>query len=74
MAARMKAEQPWCTYCGSPATRGNDLTIDHVVPLSRGGTNRRDNLTVACRRCNSRKRDAPTEPRATSEVVTFAIG
>jgi 5-methylcytosine-specific restriction endonuclease McrA len=57
MAHRMKIEQPWCTYCGSPATKGNDLTIDHIVPLSRGGTNRRENLTVACFKCNRAKSD-----------------
>jgi 5-methylcytosine-specific restriction endonuclease McrA len=71
----MKAEQPWCTYCGSPATRGNDLTIDHIVPLTRGGTNRRENKTVACRRCNSRKRDALIEitPKTTTEDPPFQI-
>jgi 5-methylcytosine-specific restriction endonuclease McrA len=57
LAHRMKIEQPWCSYCGSPATKGNDLTIDHIVPLSRGGTNRRENLTVACSRCNRAKSD-----------------
>lgn len=40
-----------CTYCGD----GNDLTCDHVVPLVRGGTNDLDNLTTACRPCNSSK-------------------
>ena len=59
-AHRMKIEQPWCTYCGSPATEGNPLTIDHVIPLTRGGTNQRENLTVACYRCNRTKSDAVT--------------
>lgn len=40
-----------CQYCGS----SKDLTIDHIIPLSRGGENTFDNVTVACRRCNSRK-------------------
>lgn len=40
-----------CTYCGSTTT----LTIDHRVPLVRGGSNTLDNLTLACRPCNSRK-------------------
>lgn len=39
-----------CTYCGEPAT-----TIDHVLPLVRGGTNYEGNLTPCCRRCNSSK-------------------
>lgn len=40
-----------CSYCGSaPAD-----TLDHVVPLIRGGTNYEGNLAPACRRCNSSK-------------------
>lgn len=31
------------------------ITLDHVVPLSRGGTHTYDNLRVACQSCNSRK-------------------
>jgi hypothetical protein len=32
-----------------------DLTIDHIVPRERGGTNDMDNLQTLCRKCNSRK-------------------
>lgn len=39
-----------CIYCDHPAT-----TIDHVVPLVRGGTNYEGNLAPACKSCNSRK-------------------
>lgn len=42
-----------CTYCGSH----NHITRDHDVPLSRGGSNRIDNIVPACRTCNSRKHD-----------------
>lgn len=42
-----------CQYCGD----GEDLTCDHVMPLARGGTNDLDNLTTACRSCNSSKGD-----------------
>ena len=58
VAAKMKAAQPWCTYCGSPGSEDNPLTIDHIIPLTRGGTNARENLTVACYRCNRAKSDA----------------
>lgn len=41
-----------CQYCGS--TDGS-LHCDHVVPVSRGGTNAFSNLTTACRDCNLSK-------------------
>lgn len=41
-----------CAYCGVAPV----ATIDHVVPLVRGGTNYEGNLTPACKSCNSRKR------------------
>lgn len=35
----------------------DDMTVDHVVPLSRGGTDDLSNLRFLCRSCNSRKKD-----------------
>lgn len=35
-----------------------DLTIDHIVPLSRGGSDELDNLQLLCRQHNGRKRDS----------------
>lgn len=40
-----------CAYCGSTES----LTLDHVVPLARGGSHAIENLVAACRTCNSRK-------------------
>lgn len=45
-------DQYTCQYCG---TRASDLTIDHVIPRSRGGGHTWDNLVSACRNCNHRK-------------------
>ncbi|MFZ9893137.1 MAG: HNH endonuclease [Candidatus Nanopelagicaceae bacterium] len=45
-------DQSICQYCGQ---YGN--TIDHIIPLSKGGLDIEDNLCVACNRCNSGKRD-----------------
>ena len=41
-----------CQYCGS---RGGQLSIDHVLPRSRGGADIWENVTTACLRCNVRK-------------------
>lgn len=41
-----------CQYCG---TRTSDLTIDHIIPRSRGGDHSWENLVSACRTCNHRK-------------------
>ena len=35
----------------------SDCEIDHVIPISRGGTNEPDNLVLACSLCNARKHD-----------------
>ena len=43
-----------CYLCDESFTY-DDLTIEHVIPLSRGGTHAPDNLRVACRPCNSSK-------------------
>ncbi|MGB3304710.1 MAG: HNH endonuclease [Thermomicrobiales bacterium] len=62
-----------CQYCGR---QGHELTIDHVIPRSRGGLHSWDNVVSACRACNHRKggksiaearmllRKQPHEPRA----------
>jgi len=43
-----------CAYCGK---RDTPLEVEHIVPKSRGGTNRVSNLTLACHACNQRKGD-----------------
>lgn len=43
-----------CHICGAQP-EGADLTIDHVVPLAKGGTHTYENLAVACLSCNCRK-------------------
>lgn len=40
-----------CVYCGST----DQLTLDHVVPVSRGGSDEIENLVACCQRCNSIK-------------------
>lgn len=38
-------------------TNDEDLTVDHVIPKSKGGTDDEWNLIAACRTCNGRKSD-----------------
>ncbi len=44
-----------CHYCGR-ATPANELTMDHVVPLARGGRTTKGNVVPACKRCNNHKK------------------
>lgn len=43
-----------CSYCGAPTT-----SVDHIVPLASQGPGSWDNLTSACRRCNTSKHARP---------------
>ena len=69
-----------CQYCGK---RASDLTLDHVLPRSRGGPTSWENVVACCRGCNARKRDrTPDEagmaldraPRAPRFVFSSAYG
>jgi 5-methylcytosine-specific restriction endonuclease McrA len=52
-----------CQYCGIQPGRAN-LTIDHVLPRSRGGESRWENVVTACGPCNRRKGNrTPDEAR-----------
>ncbi len=43
-----------CQYCGTKPVK-EELTIDHVVPRSRGGRSEWENVVLACQRCNAKK-------------------
>jgi 5-methylcytosine-specific restriction endonuclease McrA len=49
-----------CQYCGKRLPRSH-LTIDHVLPQSRGGGDTWDNLVLACLACNARKGNCTPE-------------
>lgn len=53
--ARYKAQAGKCYYCSQDLN--NEYQIDHVIPLSRGGSNWPENIVVACKSCNSSKRN-----------------
>lgn len=77
-----KRDDNECTYCGS----NKNLTIDHIVPKSRGGTNDWTNLTTCCIKCNLKKADRtpeeagmvlrkkPFEPSIVYEVMNSPVG
>lgn len=50
LVAKLKGK---CGYCG----QRKPLTVDHKIPLSRGGGNTIDNIMPACLSCNTRKRN-----------------
>jgi 5-methylcytosine-specific restriction endonuclease McrA len=55
-------------YCGS----NKDLTLDHVVPKSRGGGNEWTNLVTSCFKCNLRKGNrTPEEAKLTMTQKPF---
>lgn len=62
-ARDLRASQWWkrqcakavCHYCGRKTPAG-DLTMDHIVPLSRGGHTTKGNVAPACKDCNTRKK------------------
>ena len=74
------ARDGWkCVYCGSAAGR---LTLDHVIPRSKGGDSVWENVVTACAPCNLRKGDRlleevamslPRPPRAPAPVLFIRL-
>lgn len=52
---KRKCAKGRCYYCGAP-TPPNELTMDHIVPLARGGKSTKGNIVAACKDCNNRKK------------------
>lgn len=50
-----------CCYCGAAVEDGTKLTLDHLVPHSKGGSNEATNLVTCCLRCNSSRGNRPVE-------------
>lgn len=64
-----KRDNHQCVYCGS----SKNLTLDHVIPKSRGGKNDWHNLVTSCFKCNLKKADkTPEEARMTMRQKPYA--
>jgi len=51
----LKRDDYRCQICGDTAKEGAKLEVDHIHPVSKGGSNNPDNLQVLCRDCNAGK-------------------
>ena len=63
-----------CEYCHtSEIWQYSRFTVDHIIPVSRGGTDTQENLALACFHCNRRKgrRVAALDPDSGEEVSLF---
>lgn len=58
-----------CAYCGDGIETGVMLTLDHVKPHSKGGSDKPANLVTACKTCNSSRgtRSVPAFSRSVAE-------
>lgn len=51
-----RISQGKCYYCDGQFS-AKELTLDHIVPLARGGRSSKGNCVAACKECNNKKRD-----------------
>lgn len=59
---RLAESQNWkCCWCGLRTThiagKKNSATIEHIIPVSKGGSNSIENLAMACSSCNNNRKD-----------------
>ena len=59
-----------CCYCNSSIEDGATLSLDHVIPYSKGGTNLASNLVTSCTKCNCSRGDRSIED-FTQAVATY---
>lgn len=60
-----------CRYCGRNPSEVK-LVIDHVIPVSKGGENGKDNLATSCSECNSGKGVKPANPPDTGDAARMS--
>jgi len=62
-----------CHYCGKKAAAGA-LTMDHVVPVARGGVSTRGNVVPACEACNKSKKYLTPAERILADLERDGLG
>ncbi len=62
-----------CYLCGKVCEE-KEIHLDHIIPLSRGGSHSADNVGVACGYCNLRKHDTLTDKRPSALSGTLPVG
>lgn len=60
-----------CAYCGASVEDGTQLSLDHLKPHSKGGSNHPSNLVTCCSKCNSARGNRPVRQfcRAVAEYL-----
>lgn len=51
-----------CAHCGAPLRLGTSFTLEHVIPLNKGGSNDAKNFVALCKPCNTAKSDDIVSP------------
>ena len=52
---KRKCSEGRCFYCGD-SVLPKDLTMDHIIPIIRGGRSTKGNVVPACKECNNKKK------------------
>jgi 5-methylcytosine-specific restriction protein A len=79
-AQELKASQWWknilgkglCHYCGKKF-KAAELTMDHIVPVARGGHSSKGNVVPACRKCNQEKKLGTPVEEALKKIAAEKI-
>lgn len=56
-----KCQSPYCKDTLPYSLKGKYYEIDHIIPISKGGTNKKTNLRVLCERCHALRADKSHE-------------
>jgi 5-methylcytosine-specific restriction protein A len=76
-AQELKRSQWWknilakgvCHYCQGKFTP-TELTMDHIVPVARGGTSTKGNVVPACKKCNTNKKLSTPVEEALKKIAS----